>query len=130
MTRVFVCDDSPELRLLLRSFLEAEGDLAVVGEAGDCDGLAAAVRESAADVLVLDLSMPGADPLAALPALRRAAPDLGILVLSGFDHGRMAATALALGADRYLEKTCGMELVRTTVRVVAASARSRGEGGG
>jgi len=124
MTRVFLCDDSQELRFLLRTFLEAEGDLAVVGEAGECEDLGRAVHDSAADVVVLDLSMPRSDGLAALPALREAVPDLGIVVLSGFDRGRMAARALALGADSYLEKTCGMDAVRATVRAAATGRRN------
>jgi diguanylate cyclase (GGDEF)-like protein len=54
------------------------------------------------------------------PALR----ELGIVVLSGFEERRMAAKALALGADRYLEKAAGMEVVRTAVRAVHASRQA------
>ena len=67
--------------------------------------------------------MPRVDGLEALAELRAAAPDVGIVVLSGFERHRMAAKALALGADRYLEKAAGMEDVRATVRAVAAGRR-------
>jgi DNA-binding NarL/FixJ family response regulator len=73
--------------------------------------------------VLLDLSMPHVDGVEALADLRAAAPDLGIVVLSGFEERRMAAKALALGADRYVEKAAGMEVVRTTVRAVAAARR-------
>ena len=121
--RVFLCDDAPALRHLLRSFLEWGGDVEVVGEAGDGAGLAGAVRDARADIVLLDLSMPRVDGLEALADLRAAAPDVGIVVLSGFEEQRMAAKALALGADRYLEKAAGMEGVRATVRAVHAGRR-------
>ena len=123
--RVLICDDSPELCLLLRTSLEADGDLCVVGEARDAVAIEAAVCSCAADVVVLDVSMPRLDGLAALPALRASAPGLGIVVLSGHDRERMAAPALALGADSFLEKTCGMDVLRTAVR---AAARARAPG--
>jgi len=121
--RVYLCDDAPALRHLLRSFLEWGGDMEIAGEAEDGEGLTDAVRAARADVVLLDLSMPRVDGLEALADLRAAAPDLGIVVLSGFDEHRMGAKALALGADRYLEKAAGMEQVRATVRSVAAARR-------
>jgi DNA-binding NarL/FixJ family response regulator len=122
---VFLCDDATTLRDLLRTFLEWDADIAVVGEADDGDGLVDAVRASAADVILLDLSMPNVDGLEALVALRAAEPDVGIVVLSGFDRDTMAERTIALGADEYLEKTCAMEVVRTTVRDVAERRRTR-----
>ncbi|MET0687209.1 MAG: EAL domain-containing protein [Solirubrobacteraceae bacterium] len=124
--RLFLCDDAPELRALLRAFLEWGGDVDIVGEAEDGEGLAEAVREAEADVVLLDLSMPRVDGLEALAELRADDPALGIVVLSGFEPSRMAAKALALGADRYLEKAAGMEDVRATVRAVAAGRRGPG----
>ncbi len=121
--RVFLCDDAPALRHLLRSFLEWGGDVEITGEAGDGEGLTEAVRDAGADVVLLDLSMPRVDGLEALADLRAALPDLGIVVLSGFEEQRMAAKALALGADRYVEKAAGMEDVRTAVRAVHAARR-------
>ena len=124
MTRVYICDDSAELRLLLGSVLQAAGDIAVVGEAADGQLLAEAVRAATADVVVLDLSMPHSNGLQALVALRAGAPDLGIVVFSGFDRERMAAKALALGADSYLEKSRGTEELREAVRSAATSRRT------
>jgi DNA-binding NarL/FixJ family response regulator len=109
--------------MLLHTFLEFGGDVDVVGEAADGEGLTEAVLASGADVLLLDLSMPRVDGLEALADLRAAAPELGIVVLSGFEEERMGAKALALGADRYVEKAVGMEEVRSAVRAVAAARR-------
>lgn len=121
--RVFLCDDVPDLRSLLRAFLEEDGVASVVGEAADGADLAAAVDGAAADVVLLDLSMPDVDGLEAIAALRAADHGLGIIVLSGFEQARMEAQALALGADRYLEKRAGMAEVRRTVAEVAAERR-------
>jgi len=124
-TTVFLCDDAPALRQLLRAVLEAEGGIVVVGEAGDGHGLTEAVRDAGADVVVLDVSMPRVDGLSALAELRAAGGDVGVVVLSGCEPGATASKALALGADRYLEKSAGMEQVGAAVRAVAAERRPR-----
>jgi diguanylate cyclase (GGDEF)-like protein len=121
--RVFLCDDAPGLRALLRACLELDGDLSVVGEAGDGAGLLDAVRAVEADVVLLDLSMPNVDGLEALADLRAADDRLGVVVLSGFDARRMEAQALALGADRYVEKAAPMHEVARVVRDVIAERR-------
>ena len=121
--RVFICDDAPDLRRLLRSFLEWDEELEVAGESADGAGLCAAVRAADADVVLLDLSMPRVDGLEALADLRASEPELGIVVLSGFEPQRMEAKALALGADRYLDKAAGMDRVRQTVKTVAEARR-------
>ena len=123
-TTVFLCDDAPALRQMLRAFLELEGGIVVVGEAEDGAGLAEAVRDADADVVVLDVSMPRVDGLQALAALRAAGHDVGVIVLSGSDTEATAPRALALGADRYLEKSAGMEQVRAAVHAVAAERRA------
>jgi len=77
-------------------------------------------------LVVLDMCMPGMDGLEALPEIRRIAPDAAIVVFSGFAADRMSATALSLGADRYLEKGEPLEVVRATVRDAAGARRRPG----
>jgi DNA-binding NarL/FixJ family response regulator len=122
--KVFICDDAPGLRALLRAYLEQEADVAVVGEADDGHGLAGRVRDADPDVVLLDLMMPRVGGLEALAELRAAGGRPGVVVLSGSDDLEMATRALALGADRYVEKAAGMEQVRVAVRAVATSRRS------
>src|SRR6478609_1530321 len=79
--RVYICDDSPEYRLLLRMVLADEGAV-VVGEGGDgnqCLEQAAATDPS---MVFLDLNMPGLTGLEALPKLREALPDAKIVALT------------------------------------------------
>ena len=93
-----------------------------MGEAGDATSGVDRVTELQPDVLLLDLSMPGLDGLEAIPLLKDAAPGVGIIVFSGFAADRMRAPALALGADRYLEKGEPLDVIRDAVREVALAA--------
>ena len=120
--RIFLCDDVPELRALLRYGLEEDAELTVVGEAADAREAIAGVTELRPDVVLLDLSMPGMDGLEAIPHLRSASPETAIVVFSGFAAERMAEQALDLGAERYVEKGAPLESVRATVREVALPA--------
>lgn len=122
MITVLLVDDHPMVREGLRSFLEAQADLAVAGEAGDG---AEAIRQAEAlrpDVVLLDLVMPGVDGLAALPDLKRVAPDSEVLVLTSFADDSKVFPALRAGASGYLLKTVSAEELARAIRAV-----SRGE---
>ena len=103
MTRVLLCDDSPQIRELLRIVLELEGN-EVVSEAENGREAVDEAERLQPDVVVLDLSMPVMDGLEALPEIKRVAPHARIIVLSGFDNDRLVSQALALGADHYVPK--------------------------
>jgi DNA-binding NarL/FixJ family response regulator len=121
MVSVYLCDDVPELRQLLRIVLEEDPELRVVGEAGDAETGIEEIAELQPQVVLLDLSMPGLDGLEALPLIRRAAPDTSVVVFSGFTEERMAALVLEQGAARYIEKGQPLEEVRRVVRELTAS---------
>jgi DNA-binding NarL/FixJ family response regulator len=122
MVSVYLCDDVPELRELMRLVLEEDPDLRVVGEAGDAQTGVEEIAHLQPSVVLLDLSMPGMDGLEALPLIRRAAPETAVIVFSGFTEERMAALALGSGADRYIEKGEPLEKVRQAVRDLALSS--------
>jgi diguanylate cyclase (GGDEF)-like protein len=113
--RVLVCDDAPDLRALMRTSLELDRRLEVVGEAADGEAAVALAGELCPDVVLLDIQMPGIDGLTALPRIRRAAPGVHVVVLSGCEEHATAARALALGAGRYVEKPAGTEEIRAAV---------------
>lgn len=104
MPSVLVVDDSPDVRRLVVLLLERDPRFRVVGEAPDGEVAVALARSARPDIVLLDLSMPGAGGLAALPALMAAAPAAHVVVLSGFGTEEQAAAALAAGASAYLEK--------------------------
>ncbi len=78
--RVLIVDDRPELRVLLRSRLEFEPDIEVVGEASNGAEAVRLARALAPSAVVLDLKMPGMGGEEAIPLMRAAAPGMGILV--------------------------------------------------
>ena len=121
MVHVYLCDDVPELRHLLRIVLEEDPKLCVIGEAGDALIGIEEIAELQPHVVLLDLSMPGMDGLEALPLIRRAAPDTSVVVFSGFTEAKMASLVIDQGADRYIEKGEPLERVREVVRELAIS---------
>ena len=119
--RVFVCDDAPAFRDLLRMALEADGSLEIVGEAEDGSGLDALAGVDA-DVVLLDLNMPDVGGLDALPRVRELAPGARVVVLSSFSAEEKEAAALAAGADRYVDKRESFGHIRDVVQEVVASS--------
>jgi DNA-binding NarL/FixJ family response regulator len=123
-TRVFLCDDVAEMRLLMRLSLEEDPSFEIVGEADNGASALAAIPESKPDVVLLDLSMPGMGGLELIPHIRRLAPGTGIVVYTAFATPRVEAQALACGADRYLRKGAPLELLREVTSQVARERNS------
>jgi CheY-like chemotaxis protein len=123
LIRVFVCDDSDDLRVLLRATLEEDPAIRIVGEAGDGVDIIEGIRGAMADVVLMDLAMPRVDGLEAIRILRAWRADLGIIVLSGYEQERMRAQATALGADRYVEKRSPISQLRAAIHEVGESRR-------
>lgn len=96
-----VADDSEDIRDLVRASLNAYGDFEVVGEATSGVDALALVRALEPEVLILDLSMPGLGGLAALPALRAAAPETRVVVFSAYNKEEFGPHAASLGAQGY-----------------------------
>lgn len=118
-TRILIVDDHAILRAGLRLLLDAQPDLAVVGEAGDALHGVDLARALQPDVVLLDITMPGQGGLDTLPAMRRAVPHARILMLTMHDDEGYLRRALQAGAAGYvLKKAADSELI-TAVRAVA-----------
>lgn len=120
---VFVVDDVAELRELIRFGIEEDPDFEVVGEAGDGRSAIQGIAETRPAAVLLDLSMPDMDGLEAIPEIRRANPDIAIIVLSGFSVDRMGAPARNRGADGYVEKGTPLAELREATRRAVAERR-------
>ena len=118
--RVLLVDDTPDIRMLLRVALEVDG-FEVVDEAGDGRAGVEAARVTRPDVVLLDLAMPVMDGLEALPLMRAASPKTKVIVLSGFQARSMEASALAAGADAYLQKGVTPDEIIARVRSVTGA---------
>jgi len=115
-------DDHAVVRAGYRRLLEDEAGLQVVSEHGDADAAYAAlgrVEAPMADVLVLDLSMPGRSGLDLLRRLRARWPGLQVLVFSMHDSAVMVAQARQAGAAGYVTKSSDPDTLVQAVRRVA-----------
>lgn len=118
-TTVVLADDHNVIRAGLRSMLETEADLRVIGEAGDAPGAARLVADRRPDVLVLDLQMPGAQPREDIPRLRNDAPDTAIVVLTMRNDPRLARDLLRAGAAAYVLKQAAERQLPAAIRAIA-----------
>ncbi|MDU0289381.1 response regulator transcription factor [Saccharothrix longispora] len=121
--RLVLADDEPLLRRGLKTLLEADGRVVVVGEAADGAALLDVVRRTHPDVALVDVQMPGMDGLAALKALLAWSSPPALAVLTTFDLDDYVATALELGAQGFLLKDAEPEaLVRAVLDLAAGGA--------
>ncbi|HWS73846.1 MAG TPA: response regulator transcription factor [Quisquiliibacterium sp.] len=118
MIRVAIVDDHAIVRAGLRQFLSEQIDLRVTAEAADGRAALDLVREGGIDVLVMDLAMPGQGGVDALAAIRARAPELPILILSGFPETHYATVLLRQGASGYLNKECDPQEIVDAIRTV------------
>jgi two-component system response regulator NreC len=117
---VVLVDDHALVRGALRALLDGQNDLEVVGEAGDLASVQATVAAHRPRVLVLDVNLPDGLAIDALPALREAAPETEIVLLTMERDLTLARRALEAGAKGYLFKDVAhLELIEA-VRAAAA----------
>jgi PAS domain S-box-containing protein len=116
---IVLVDDSPDLRLLVRTQLGLTGGFDVVGEAGSGAEAVDVVTGTRPDLVLLDLSMPQVDGFDSLAGIRQGAPSSKVVVFSGFDAAGLADRALALGAAAFVEKSEPVERLVATLLAVA-----------
>ena len=106
------------VRAGLRQFFADQSDFSVVAEASNGRGALDIVRKGDVDVIVMDISMPDQSGVDALVAIKARAPDLPVLILSGFPEEHYATTLLRQGASGYLNKDCDPQDIVTAIRTV------------
>lgn len=117
--RVLLADDHAMFRQALCALLEKEKDIRVVGEVGDGPGAVALSTKLRPDIVVMDVSMPGQNGIAATRDLCAQLPGLRVIALSAYADKRYVLEMLSAGATGYVVKAAaGDELVRA-LRVVA-----------
>lgn len=122
--RILIVDDEANLRRMLRALLEQEGH--VILEAESAEAALARLEDHRPDTILLDLVLPGATGLETLPGLRKALPDVPVIMMSGEATLSDAARATREGAFHFLEKPLSAEAVLATVRAAIEVARARG----
>jgi DNA-binding NarL/FixJ family response regulator len=118
MPRVLIVDDHPLVRDGIRNALQGVSGCNVVGEAGDWPSALALVRSVLADLLVLDLSMPGRSGVELISQVKLDAPTLRILVVTAHTEEEYAVRSFKAGASGYMTKGCmGTELLAAVIKV-------------
>ncbi len=117
--RVLIIDDSPIIRLGLRSALEDYADIAIVGEAGTAADGVAAVALHKPDVVLLDLHLPDKSGIQACRDLLKVRPQTQVLILTSNSNERNVQEAMMAGAHGYLLKDNDGATLAASLRTVA-----------
>ncbi|AQA11128.1 response regulator [Streptomyces malaysiensis] len=139
--RVLLVDDHQVVRRGLRTFLQVQDDIEVVGEAADGEEGVARAEELRPDVVLMDVKMPGLDGIEALRTLRDLDNPARVLIVTSFTEKRTVVPALRAGAAGYVYKDVDPEALARAIRSVhsghvllqpevALALLSQEEGGG
>lgn len=132
--KILCVDDSPQLTAALEKLFAAQADMQSVGVLHRADDLVKEASERQADVVLLDLTMDGQDPVGAIQELARQKPQMRVVVFSGLSDEDSIGRAIAAGAWGYVDKgelpTAILAAIRSVARgevVLPRRRYSRGE---
>jgi DNA-binding NarL/FixJ family response regulator len=123
VVRAVIVDDHPVIRTGVRAVLDAAPDLELVGEAAGADDVWPVMDHVPADVVLVDFHIPGEDSLVLCYRLKRAAPATHIVMYSAYADESLIGPALLAQADAMVAKRAPADVLRETVREVAAGAQ-------
>lgn len=121
--RLILADDHQLVREALRALLEKEADLTIVGEAADGRALLQLAAELQPDMVIIDISMPDMDGIAATRRLHADYPSIKVIALSMFCNPQYTLEILAAGASAYVTKASAGEHLLLAIHEVAANKR-------
>lgn len=122
MIRVLIADDQTLIRQGIRTLLEMDSGVSVVGEAADGDETIQQVRSVPVDVLLLDIRMPGKNGIAVLRALSADNALPPTIILTTFDDSDVVLDGIRAGARGFLLKDVSYPQLLAAIRAVAEGA--------
>lgn len=123
MIRIIIADDHTLFRVGLKQMLHSFAGINVVGEATNAAETLAAANAGGAELIIMDLTMPGVSGTSLIEQTRKAQPDLPILVLSMHDEPGTVRRALQAGASGYITKGSNPDTLFTAVTRVGTGER-------
>ncbi|MEN8172201.1 MAG: response regulator transcription factor [Chloroflexota bacterium] len=117
--RVYLVDDQRLMRDGLRTLLEIEKDLEIIGEAENGEQAVEAYRDHKPDVMLMDIRMPGINGVEATRQIKSESPEARILILTTFDDDEYVFEGLRAGASGYLLKDVSGGELADAIRTVA-----------
>lgn len=121
--KVLIVDDHPVVRIGLRTMLDSEDNISVIGMAESGFEAMKEVQRALPDVVLMDLRMPEMEGTKAISELRRIQPDLRILVLTNYESDEYIFRALQAGAMGYLLKSTPQAEIVAAVEMIHANQR-------
>ena len=115
---ILLVDDHPVVRQGLRTFLELQSDMEVVGEAADGEEAVASVERLVPDVVLMDLMMPNVDGIEAIRLIRRISPTTRVIALTSFVDDNKVFGSVRAGAAGYLLKDVQPQDLADAIRTV------------
>ena len=120
--RVLIVDDNRDVTLAMRMIIEDEHDMVCAGCVDDAGVVSDAASRLQPNVIIMDLTMPGRDPLQIIGELHASMPDVRTIVYSGTDDNAMVDRAIEAGAWGFVRKTSGTRELLESIRAVAHGA--------
>jgi len=121
MTKILVIDDDQVNRETLEMFLLEKG-FEVFTSGGGNEGIEA-VREKRPDIVILDIWLRGMDGLEVLRKIKKAGPDISVIMITSYYHREATISAMKLGAYDYIYKPIDVDELEITVEKVASNRR-------
>jgi DNA-binding NarL/FixJ family response regulator len=128
VTRVLIVDDHPLFRDGLVGLLSTLSDIAVVGSVGTAKEALSAARETAPDVVLMDLNLPGTSGVDATRQILQVSPSTAVLVLTMVDDDDTVLAALRAGARGYVLKGAAAGEISAAIRSIAEGGSVFGAG--
>lgn len=123
MINIFIADDHPLIREGFKKIINEEIDMSVVGEASDGIGVLEGIKDSNADILILDLKMSGKSGWTVLNELRAQHQDLLILVVTMLPEEQYAVRAIKEGANGFINKTTAIDELIKGIRSIISRGK-------
>ncbi len=117
--RVLIADDHAVVRSGLRSILESEDDIEVVGDAADGHQALESAQELLPDVILMDINMGDWDGVTATRRVRNSVPSCRVIVLTNYDEDNLVFSSIRAGASGYLLKEVSGHQLTNAIRTVA-----------
>jgi DNA-binding NarL/FixJ family response regulator len=121
--RVLIVDDNRVIRTALRGIMRHDQDLTVIGEASTGEEALEMIRSLEADIVCLDVSMPGRGGMSVLEAIREKNAAIGVVIITGHGNSVVQTDAIQLGADGFLLKPFSADQVLSSIHRAAQRGR-------
>jgi DNA-binding NarL/FixJ family response regulator len=102
--RIFIYDDNQDRRDSLKALISLSDEMKYVGDAADCTNVLEEIEEYDPDVVLMDINMPNVDGIEGLQKIKRAYPDVKVLMQTAFDDSDKIFTSIRHGASGYVLK--------------------------